>query len=83
MREMNLAKAEAIYRNPKGYSKEELAECLRILNAQPRRLTLAQQIVIADAKARRDILEGVIDAEYRVLPDKLLGGQRLNKGGIK
>lgn len=69
---MNLAKAEAIYHHPKGYTKAELTECLKILNAQPKRLTISEQVVIADARNRLDILEGVIDTEYRVLPDKLL-----------
>lgn len=62
---MNLEQAKAIYEHPKGHTKDELTECLRVLNVQPRRLSLMGQVVIADA---RDILEDTImDAEYKVL----------------
>lgn len=57
---MKLAKAEEIYKHPKGYSRDELTECLNVLNSQPGRLTVAEQVVIADARDRLDILEGVI-----------------------
>ena len=74
---MELSRAEEIYKHPKGHSKAELTECLKVLNAQPHRLSIAEQVVIADAHDRLDILNGVLtDVDYKVLPDtkKLKGG---------
>ena len=66
--EMQLVEAKEIYKHPKGHTKEELTECLEILNAQPRKLSIAEQVVIADARDRLDTLNGVItDVEYRVI----------------
>lgn len=62
---MELNEAEQIYKHPKGYSKEELTECLTILNSYGR-LSLEEQVVIADARDRLDILEGIIDVEYEI-----------------
>ena len=49
---MDLKKAEGIYNNPKGHSKEELHECLGVLNSQPRELTELQFLCILDAHNR-------------------------------
>ena len=63
---MSIEEAERIYKHPKGHSKEELTRCLEVLNTIPHRLTLAEQVVIADAHNRLDILTGVIDVEYTI-----------------
>ncbi|KKN50603.1 hypothetical protein LCGC14_0631250, partial [marine sediment metagenome] len=42
---MNLQKAKRIYKCPKGHSKNELTECLKVLNSKLGRLTLMEQVV--------------------------------------
>lgn len=81
---MNLEQAEKIYKHPKGHSKAELTECLKILNSQPRRLSILEQVVIADAHNRLDILNGVIDAEYTIKEEQWTSGRKspvLKTGG--
>uniref|UniRef100_A0A6M3Y401 Uncharacterized protein n=1 Tax=viral metagenome TaxID=1070528 RepID=A0A6M3Y401_9ZZZZ len=68
---MEIKEAGRIYKHPKGHTKEGLTECLRILNTQPGRLSLMEQVVIADAYDRLDILNGVIEAEYRISPKRI------------
>lgn len=49
---MTLDEAMAIYAKPKKHTRDELHECLRILNAQPVELTDTQFLAIQDAKER-------------------------------
>ena len=63
---MDIEEAKKIYKYPKEHTKEELTLCLNVLNAISNQLTIAEQTVIADAKDRLDILEGVIYPKYRV-----------------
>ena len=51
---MNMKQAKTIYNNPKGYTKDELIECLEILNeaAQPVELSDIQFEAILDVHRR-------------------------------
>lgn len=68
---MDFRQAENIYRHPKGHTREELRECLGIMNEHYIPSPL-MQAVIGDAKARLDKLNGVIDAEYTIKNDPKL-----------
>lgn len=51
---MTVEEAEAIYKNPEGSTKEELIECLKVLNEQmqPIVLTRLQVLALEDAFLR-------------------------------
>ena len=65
---MNLEEAKVIYHSPKGHSKKELCECLRILNAQPHEFNWLQALAIEDAHIRLGIPLEVISEEPLILP---------------
>ena len=81
---MNLRQAEQIYKHPKGYPREVLTECLQVLNLQPHRLTIAEQIVIADASERLSILKradpNIIEGECHIVET---GRGRMNQSPRK
>ena len=52
MRKRDLKWANQVYSNPKGYSKEELVECLQVLNGQGVVFSQIQSLAIADAHTR-------------------------------
>ena len=60
---MNLEEAKVIYGHPKGYSTQELHQCLDVLNSQPHDLTEVQALVIEDAHRRLGIPLEVIREE--------------------
>ncbi len=62
---MDFRQAEEIYSHPNGHTKEELRECLGIMNERYIPSPLVNAVLI-DAKARLDKLNGVIDVEYIV-----------------
>lgn len=56
---MNIDEAKAIFNSPQGHTKEELAECLVIMNtiSQPIELSDIQFEAIVDAHRRLGLLE--------------------------
>ncbi len=62
---MDFREARNIYRHPKGHTKEELRGCLDIMNSHYIPSPLVN-LVLIDAKARLDKLNGVIDVEYTI-----------------
>lgn len=57
---MDLEEARRIYKHPKGHTKEELHECLDVLNAEVQRtgqkLSYLQILALTDASSRLDLL---------------------------
>lgn len=59
---MTLREARAIYDSSSGHSKEELIECLRVLNAQEVEFTTLQFLAIKDAHDRLGIpIQDILD----------------------
>ena len=63
---ISLDEAKVIYDNPKGHTKEELIECLRTLNSQPKVFSGLMYEVIKDAHKRLGV--PLVDITYKSLP---------------